>query len=109
MKAVLNGQYNGSGGLSHISIKGDLSVEGLNLEALQNRISQLEEHVVNLESIVSRLQEQNLRVNTKELAKALEEVKTETTVVESATIVEPTVEPVTVSVSKKKSATKEPT
>jgi len=105
MKAVLNGQYNGSGGLSHISIKGDLSIEGLNLEVLQNRISQLEEHIINLESVVSRLQEQNLRVNTKELAKALEEVKTETTVVEPVA----TVEPVAVSVSKKKTTTKEPT
>lgn len=104
MKAVLNGEYSGSGGKQHISIKGDLSVEGLNVEALLGRISQLEDHVVNLEIIVSRLQEQILRTNIKELAKALEQLKVEEAV--SEPVVAPSQEEVkpVASTSKKKSA-----
>jgi hypothetical protein len=98
MKAVLSGEYAGSGGKQHISIKGDLSVEGLNVEALLARLSQLEEHVVKLEEVVSRLQEQSIRSSTNQLAKALEEVKVEA--VEAP--VQEEVKPVT-STSKKKS------
>ena len=104
MKAVLNGEYSGSGGKQHISVKGDLSVEGLNVEALLGRIAQLEAHVVKLEEIVSRLQEQSIRSSTKELAKALEEVKVEEAVSEPVVApVQEEVKPVA-STSKKKSA-----
>ena len=78
MKAVLNGEYAGSGGKQYISIKGDLSVEGLkDVEELTARVTQLEAHIARLEEVVSRLQEQHVRTNSSQLAKALEEIKTE--------------------------------
>ncbi|NBP04421.1 MAG: hypothetical protein EBU90_30925 [Proteobacteria bacterium] len=104
MKAVLSGVYAGAGGKQPISITGDLSIQGLNVEALLDRVAQLEEHVVKLEGVVSRLQEQSMRSCTKELAKALEEAKAETVVAESvATVtVQEEVKPTT-STGKKKS------
>jgi hypothetical protein len=78
MKAVLNGEYAGSGGKQYITIKGDLSVEGLkDVEELTTRVTQLEAHIARLGEIVSRLQEQHVRTNSSQLAKALEEIKSE--------------------------------
>jgi len=88
MKAILSGVHAGSGGKQHISISGDLTIEDLDVKVLLARISQLEEHVVKLESVVSRLQEQSMRSSTKELAKALEEVKEEIVVAEPAALQE---------------------
>lgn len=98
MKAVLNGQYNGSGGASYICIKGDLNIEGLNIEALQVKLNQLEAQVIHLQNVVSRLQEQNMVFVAKELAKALEELKKEqiaavTVDVPSVVTVEPAIVP----------------
>jgi len=102
MKAILSGVHAGSGGKQHISISGDLTIEDLDVKVLLTRISQLEEHVVKLESVVSRLQEQSMRSSTKELAKALEEVKEEIVVAEPAAPVQEELKQVT-STSKKKS------
>jgi hypothetical protein len=111
MKATLTGQYNGGGGKQDICIKGDLTVEGLSSNAdLLSRIEQLEAHLVKLENVVSRLQEQNMHSTVGQLAKALEEVKPES-VVETVETSEPSVvqesvqeEPVVKSSSKKKTS-----
>lgn len=77
MKAVLNGTYAGSGGKQPICIKGELSVEGLNSEAILEKLCELEGKVVSLQETVSRLQEQCMHSSVSQLAKALETIKDE--------------------------------
>ena len=77
MKATLNGTYSGSGGKQYITINGDLSVEGLNVAAILEKLCDLEGKVTSLEATVSRLQEQCMHSSVGELAKALETIKEE--------------------------------
>lgn len=75
MKAVLDGTYAGSGGKQAIRIQGDLSVEGLNVTAILEKLCELEGKVSSLQEIVSRLQEQSMHSSVGQLAKALETIK----------------------------------
>jgi len=108
MKAVLNGTYAGAGGKQSICIKGDLSIEGLNSEAILEKLCELEGKVVSLQETVSRLQEQCMHSSVNQLAKALETIKEEKpespkpVEVSTTTETSSTTEQVTKSVSKKK-------
>lgn len=79
MKATLTGTYAGSGGKQHITINGDLSVEGLSgiPSALLDKVCELEGKVAALQETVSRLQKQSMHSSVGELAKALETIKEE--------------------------------
>lgn len=77
MKAKLSGTYAGSGGKQHIAIHGDLSVDGLNIDALLEKLCDLEGKVTSLEATVSRLQEQGMHSSVGQLAKALASIKEE--------------------------------
>ena len=117
MKAVFNATTSGGGGIHHMDLQGDLYIEGLSLdlEPVLKSLAALEQRVKELEAVVSSLQAQNLHTSVKELATALETLKTEqaapvastpVTVVEPVVaepVVESTPAPTTTS-SKKKSA-----
>ena len=103
MKATFSGVHAGSGGKEAISIKGALSVEGLNVSAILEKLCDLEGKVTSLEATVSRLQEQSMHSSVGQLAKALETIKDEPVVgaEESAPVVVEEA-PVAKSTSKKK-------
>lgn len=100
MKATLSGTYSGSGGRQPISIQGDLAVEGLNVEAILEKLCELQGQVTALQATVSRLQEQCIRSSVGELGKALETMKEEPPAAEAPIVEEPVV-----TVSKKKKTT----
>lgn len=104
MKAVLDGTYAGSGGKQAIRIVGDLTAEGLSpvdLSDVEQKIKALEEVVLGLQTQIQALQAQNLQASVKELASALESLKSEQT----TTVVDPVAatEPPPATTSKKKS------
>lgn len=117
MKATLEGTFAGSGGKQHIKIVGELTAEGLgsaasvDLSDVGDKIKVLEAVVLDLQTQVQALQAQNLQASVKELAVALETLKTEQTapvVAPTPTVVEPVAvvaEPVVAPTSSKKKST----
>ena len=102
MKATLDGTYAGSGGKQAIKIQGNLSVEGLNVTEILEKLCELEGKVSSLQETVSRLQEQSMHSSVGQLAKALETIKEAPVEVPDASVV--VEEPAPTPTQKKKSA-----
>lgn len=109
MKVTLDGSYAGGGGRQHIKITGELTGEGLggsgtvDLSGVEDKLKALEDVVLALQAQVQELQAQNLQASVKELASALETLKTEQAT--PPAVVEPvTAESVVAGTSSKKKA-----